>query len=473
MRPAPAVPLDRRRDLRAILGDGIAFSVMVGLGETYVPAFVLALGFGASAASLIATVPLLAGALLQLVTPFAVRHLGSYRRWVVACAALQAAALLPLALAALRGEAPRLALFAVVSAYWAFGMATSPAWNAWVGTLVPRRLRARFFARRTRAAQAALLAAIAAGGAWLDVGRAEGFELTAFAVLFVLAATARLVSARFLARQSEAPELARSHRALGLGPVVGAVRASGAGRLLLYLLAVHAAVNLAAPFFTPYMLGPLGLDYARFMALTGIAFAARIVVLPALGHLAHRRGTGPLLAWGAAGVVPLPALWLVSDDFAYLLALQAVSGTVWAALELGTALAFFESLEERDRASILTVYNLALAAAVAGGALVGAGLFRALAPEGGAYATLFALSSVARLLALPLLRRTPRVVAPEGVALRTLAVRPSAGALQRPILSTLVGEEGEGPGAQAQAQDEEEDGLRRLRSPQGTRNIIS
>jgi hypothetical protein len=30
------------RDLRAIVGDGVSFSVMVGLGETYIPAFVLA-----------------------------------------------------------------------------------------------------------------------------------------------------------------------------------------------------------------------------------------------------------------------------------------------------------------------------------------------------------------------------------------------------------------------------------------------
>lgn len=439
---APRPPRSpRRQDLRAILGDGIAFSVMIGLGETYVPAFVLALGFGASEAGLIATVPLLAGALLQLVTPLGVRMAGSYRRWVVGCAVLQGLSLLPLAAAALRGDAPRLLLFAVVSAYWGFGMATGPAWNAWVGTLVPRALRARFFARRTRHAQAALLAAIASAGGWLDLGRAAGRELMAFASLFALAAVARLVSARFLASQSEAPGLARSHRTLGLRRVVAAVRASGAGRLLLYLLAVQAAVNLAAPFFTPYMLGPLGLDYAQFMALTGMAFASRIAVLPALGRLAHARGTGPLLAVGAVGVTPLPALWLVSDHFVYLLALQTFAGAMWAALELGTALAFFESLEERDRTSILTLYNVANAAAIAGGALLGTLLFGRLPAGPGAYAVLFAVSAAARLLVLPLLPRAARVPVPERVSMRTLAVRPSAGAVQRPILPSLEDEE--------------------------------
>ena len=32
----------QRRDLRAIVGDGVSFSVMVGLGESYFAAFVLA-----------------------------------------------------------------------------------------------------------------------------------------------------------------------------------------------------------------------------------------------------------------------------------------------------------------------------------------------------------------------------------------------------------------------------------------------
>ena len=46
------------RDLRSMIGDGIAFSAMVGLGETYVPAFALAAGHGDLAAGLVATLPM-------------------------------------------------------------------------------------------------------------------------------------------------------------------------------------------------------------------------------------------------------------------------------------------------------------------------------------------------------------------------------------------------------------------------------
>src|SRR6185312_4097447 len=97
-RPAHSLPRDRqRKDLRAILADGATFSVMVGIGETYLPAFALAAGLGELAAGLVATVPLLAGGLLQLVSPLAIRRLGSHRRWVVFCTLCQALSFLPLA----------------------------------------------------------------------------------------------------------------------------------------------------------------------------------------------------------------------------------------------------------------------------------------------------------------------------------------------------------------------------------------
>src|SRR5579863_5101065 len=61
-----------RKNLRNSVSDGAAFSVMVGIGETYFPAFVLALGMGEIAAGLIASIPLLVGAILQMISPAAV-----------------------------------------------------------------------------------------------------------------------------------------------------------------------------------------------------------------------------------------------------------------------------------------------------------------------------------------------------------------------------------------------------------------
>ncbi|MFN9971764.1 MAG: hypothetical protein ACK58T_17935, partial [Phycisphaerae bacterium] len=57
---ANPVPAHRRkvlrRNLAAMNADGFSFSVMVGLGETYLPAFVLSRNMGDLVVALIATV---------------------------------------------------------------------------------------------------------------------------------------------------------------------------------------------------------------------------------------------------------------------------------------------------------------------------------------------------------------------------------------------------------------------------------
>jgi MFS family permease len=434
MDPQPSERVER--DLRSMIGDGIAFSAMVGLGETYVPAFALAAGHGDLVAGLVATLPMLVGAVLQLATPAGIRWAGSHRAWVVGCARLQAASLLPLAVWALLGRVPLLWLFAAASAYWAFGMSTMPAWNAWAATLVPSYLRARFFARRTRYAQASLLLSLLLAGAVLDRGAALlGRHTDAFALLLASAAVARLVSARFLARQSERPGLVLEQRSLSLAQMRSALRGREAKRVLLYLLAMQVAVQIAAPYFTPFMLGPLGLPYAGFTALVAASFASRIAVLPWLGRLARARGAGWLLRRGALAIVPLPPLWLVSDSFAYLLVLQIFSGLAWAALELATLLAFFEGLDPEERTSVLTAYNLASAVALALGALLGAAIFQAVGGGHAGFASLFLISSLGRVLTLPLIVRVRGGGRPrEPMLLRTEALRPSIGAVQRPLL---------------------------------------
>jgi MFS family permease len=421
-----------------MLGDGLAFSVMVGVGESYLPAFVLALGHDAVLAGLVATLPMLAGALLQLVSPAAVGLLRSHRRWVVLCAALQAASFVPLIAGSLAGAMDAWLVFAAAALYWGFGMSTGPAWNVWASTLVPARIRPRYFARRARWSQASLVTGLLAGGLALQGGERWDEPVRIFAVVFATALVARALSAGMLAAQSEAlpvpigetrisPRVIRSHLSWG-----------DHGRLLGYLLVFQMSVWIAAPYFTPYMLGPLGLSYFEYTCLTATAFLARVVALPALGAFVARSGTRRTLWLGSLGIVPLPLLWLVSDSFAWLLALQVAGGTAWAAFELASLLAFFEHIPMHGRTSVLTVFNLANAFAIVAGGAIGGLLLHVLPEQPVGYVVVLVLSSATRLACLPLLRGVSVHAGPGVVpTLRTLTVRPSTGGIQRPVLPSL------------------------------------
>ena len=380
---------------------------MVGIGEMYLPAFVLALSASDIASGLITSVPLVIGALVQMAAPRIIRRLGSYRRWVVLCAVIQALAFVPLVGAAMRGAMPVYLVFAVVSVYWAAGMAGGATWNTWVGTLVPERIRPRYFARRTRWCQAGMLVGFVGGGVALELTTRAGYSLLTFSLLFVAAALSRLISSLVLTRQSEPQPPGPELMLPDLRRLMRALVDDDTGRLFLYLLGAQAAVQIAGPYFNPYMLDCLKLPYFQYVALICAAYCAKIACLPAFGKLAARYGATRLLWCGGLAIIPTSALWLVSGSFGYLLAIQVFSGAAWAAYELAMFLLAFEAIPNHRRMAVMTAFNLANATAIFLGSVLGGGLLIYWGVTRQAYLTLFLISSIARVFAILLLARAP------------------------------------------------------------------
>lgn len=405
------------QDLRAIWVDGLAWAFMVGMGEQTIAAFAVALDLAVPWAGLVATVPMVAGALMQLVSPLAVRRLGSHRAWVVLTAGVQAAAFVPLAIAAFVGTLPGWALYAIAAVYWGAGLATNPAWSTWVGTLVPGRARIRYFARRTAWLHVFQIAALLAAG-WI-LFRGESWErpLAAFGIVFAFAAAARALSTATLARHSEPDPLPGGLVDVGLRDWLGRLRHGPDGRLLLYMLAVQFAVHVSAPFYMPYMLRELAFDHAQAMSLLAAAIVAKAAALPLHRRIAERHGMPALLWIGGLGIAPSVGLWLLTDDFVLLCLAQLFAGFVWSAYELATFLSFFAAIRPEERTSILTKYHLANALAIAGGSLVGGAVLSGAGGGAAAFALVLGLSTVLRLATIVLLRR---VAARPAFAARTL-----------------------------------------------------
>lgn len=411
-----------RRDLWVTTADAAAFSLMVGCGETYIPAFALALGLGPVAAGMMASVPVLVGAIFQLITPLAVARLGTNRGWCIACTTVQAFSFVPFAWWAIRGSATLAELLVAASVYWSAGMAGSPAWNTWMGTLIPEGMRTAYFANRNRLGQFGVFIGFVLGGLILQWGEGHGITLLAFAGLFVAAGICRLVSTMMLVK---CREIARPTTP---GAVTDAVLETGAaasltdwlknlvrtlrrmasspsGPLVTYLCCLVFTAQFSAPYFTPYMLRERGFSYHGFMLVIATGFLAKALFLPSLGRLGSRIGSLGLLWLGGLSVIPLSLLWLPSADVPYLIGVQVLAGGCWACWELAVALLFFDAVPHRDRTGVITIYNLGLAIATVAGAAAGGSLLRALGEDSRAYVTVFAVSSLLRLATVPLLRR--------------------------------------------------------------------
>lgn len=432
-----------RSDLRASCTDGFAYGGMVGLGETFLPAFVLAVGLGELNAGLIGSLPLVAGGIMQTVSLSAIRLLGSHKRWVIVCALVQAMTYVPLIFAALRGYISPAAVFLVATLYWGAGLATGPAWNTWIGTVVPKPVRARFFATRTRWSQAAVFAGFLIGGLGLQYAKQTGHLLEAYAALFAAACLSRLVSVSQLARQSEPVPIPKDMRRIAWKDLLDHMGRKRGGRLLIYLVAVQAMVQMSGPYFTPFMLEKLKLGYGQFVALISAAFLAKVISLPIWGHVAHRIGAHRLLWIGGVGITPLSGAWLLSRELPWLFFLQVIGGILWAAYELAFFLLFFESIAVEERTSLLTLYNLINTLAWFGGALLGGAMLVATDATYSGYLAIFGFSSLGRCLSLLLLARIPVYdVESDSIGVRSVAVRPDSASMDVPVLPSLPDDTG-------------------------------
>ncbi len=430
------------------MADGATFGVMVGVGETYLAAFALAIGLGEVSAGLISSVPLLAGGITQLISLRGVRWIGSEKRWILLGATIQGLSFFPLVLAAIYGSMSLGVMLFIASVYWAGGLSTGPAWNTWMEEIVPRRIRPRYFARRTRISQLTTFASFVTGGFLLQWAENHQQTLYGFAFLFLIAGLFRFWSVYCLAQHRSSldndtrPSSSQSIRRVlklnstgsrGLNSTDSAV--SNANRLLAYLVVVQGFVQISSPYFAPYMLEELGFSYTQFVSLLAIAFLSKVVALPWWASVAKQHSAQTLLWIGGIGITPLAAMWIVSRDFWWLAATQFICGILWAAYELGFFLLFFEALPVAQRTRMLTLYNLANTASWCAGAMIGAALLSYLGSDASAYFVLFGLSSAGRLAALALLARTGGPPLPvHAIAVRILGVRPNTASVDAPIL---------------------------------------
>ena len=425
-----------RSDLHACTGDGMTYMFMVGTGETYFAAFAIALVSSDKLGGLVASVPPLVGATLQLFAPVLAARVKSPSRWIQICAILQVASFIPMIVGAIAGVLPMWLLFVVAGIYWTAALGAGGVWNTWVGLCFPSSIRPRYFGIRSRLCQITLLAALIAAGVILQSTDGTRWELAGFAGLFLLAAIARAASIPFLRRQRD-PADWPEHRGVPLWHFITAFWRRADARLLALLITMQIAVQMGQPFLNPYLLKQLDVSPALYLGLIGAGFAAKSIALPFLGMYAKSRGARSLLAIGAVGTALMILPWIWVESVPGMFAIQAVSGVLQGAWELAAFFLFLETIPSNERTSVMSGYFFLSSLAMAGGSLVGAAMLGD-DPGPAAYAFVFAVSTGARVAALLLLPFVHvEVLRAIPLISSTLAVRLNAGSIETPIPDSI------------------------------------
>jgi MFS family permease len=379
--------------------EGALHAVMVGVAESYLGAFAVELGHGPQRLALLCTLPLLAGACCQLLSPKFCIWLGSRKRLALAGALGQAMSVGGMVVIAAAQSSSFGALLAAKLGFWISAGAMAPAWNAWMADLTRHTERPRYFARRSALNHLALFLAFGVAGYMLH--GAGVHVLDCFVSLFVIAFVARLASVVALALQADVEPPGQGFCSDRLiVPRLRRAAQQGQFKVTLYLAALAFGTQVAAPFFAPYMLRELSLDYRTFSVLSALSILGKTLTFPICHRVAERSSLARMLRLSGIGVSLIPLVWAVSMRFEALVVAHALGGIVWAALEYAS----FQLLLE-DAPTDLTAEFFALGSAVTGVAQVAGALCGGLLLElpGVGYAQVFLLSALLRALPLTLL----------------------------------------------------------------------
>ena len=286
--------------LKLVIRDGLATQAMVTLtGGIFLVAFALELGASNTVIGLLAAIPPLAE-LLQMPAIYIVDRVRK-RRLVVVAASLAARLcwipiiLIPFAFSLEQGV---FVLIASIALYSSFSAVSHCGCNSWMRDLIPQDRLGAFFSRRMTLSTALALVISLAAGFFIDSWKVVFPDLAAYgySALFLLGLIAGLVGITLLARTPE-PRMVTADEEDGL---LAAIRKPFADinfrNLIVFLGSWNFAVNLAAPFFTVYMLQRIGLDISVVVALGVGSQIMNIVFYRSWGRISDRYSNKSVLA---------------------------------------------------------------------------------------------------------------------------------------------------------------------------------
>ncbi|MBC7467554.1 MAG: MFS transporter [Bdellovibrio sp.] len=365
-------------------------SLVIGLAETYFPAFSLMKGASPIQAGVLVSVPMIFAIVFQWLLLKKFRHL-NLSTWVPLAAGIQLVSLFGLTvLAVIPTETPVLWLLVFYSAYWAGYYSAIPAWNRWISDLVSVENSQKYFASRTRFIQFGIVTGLVIGGVLLHLYKLDIAVEYLFACLFSVCALFKFITYKLFRKHTEsltsihfekskAQSLLKKHKTFFM-------------RYTVYNLAVY----LSAPFVASYLLTKRHLSYEDFMWVMIGLFAGKIFLTLVLSKVKRNMPPFSLLYCGALISAPLPILWPLCINVPLMFSLHFLSGLGLACFEMGLSLSFFKTLEANEKIEMISIFYFFNVITQVLGTLLGAVVLKFLVSEN--YESLFLIAGAIRLI---------------------------------------------------------------------------
>ena len=292
-----------RKNLKYSIIEGSFFALMFGLGENYLSAMGVFLGYSALQISVLNSFPQLIGAFAQLGTNHLAKLFKSIKKVAVTLAVFQA--LLWAFLVYIINVTDNyfiVLLWATV--YFAITSAIGPAWISWIGYLVPIRLRPNYHANRNKIINSMIFTSIFIGG--LILKYYDQNMILGFSIMFSIGVFGRLASAYFLNKKSEGGSIDDGKNYQYKDILKDRTKVI----FMSYNAFIHFSVMFLGPLFTIYILRTMELSYLVLTLCMVAWWLGNVFSSKYWGRETKKHGNYYVLKLTTIYMCMLPVLWI-------------------------------------------------------------------------------------------------------------------------------------------------------------------
>src|SRR3989344_1183153 len=349
---------------RYSIKEGIFSSIKSSFGDSYISPFAIAIN---SSNSMVALLTSIQGILSPLSQMLSSRLIEKYPRKKIVMNAVFFESLmwLPFIILAIlfyKGilitQLPLLLLF-LFSIYIILTGISTPAWFSWMGDIVDKKYRGRWFAKRNFLTGVVSIIFIILSAFLLDYFKKQDLIIFGFIILFFMAFLSRFISWRLLKKQYEPKIKIKKYSYFSFTEFILKSPKTNFGRFTIYRALIGFTQSISASLIAVYLLRELGFNYVTYMIilLTGSFFSLLLIEL--WGKFADNYGNYKILVLTSILISTIPFLWIINKSPLYLILIpQLVSGIAWSGFNLASANFIYDSVKKEKRSLAVSYYNM-------------------------------------------------------------------------------------------------------------------
>jgi MFS family permease len=385
-----------KKSLLVSFWDGLFASAMTGLTTDYITPYALFLKASSSSIGFLSAAPNLVSSLFQLSSADLSEKLKSRKKIIILFVSLHLLMLLPVILIPyLFKTHPVIYLIIFITLFTGLNAFAAPAWSSLMSEYIPYRMRGKYFGWRNKILGAVTITFTFISGSILYYFRNN--ILKGFQIIFVLAMFSRFISWCFLTKMYEPPLRISKESIFSLLDFIKRIRESNFAKFVIFVAGLVFSVNIAAPFFSVFMLRDLKFSYLIYTILVSSVTITSIFTIDRWGRIADRIGNLRVLKFSSLFIASLPFWWIVNQNPVYLLFVQIISGFAWAGFNLCATNFIYDAVTPAKRTRCIAYFNVFCGTAICLGALLGGYLVNILpALFGYKILTLFLIATILR-----------------------------------------------------------------------------